>query len=126
LNAFNLLVRSGTRKALSCRRPHMAKPETDDWRTLKLALRPSLAEFNAQLADLERELGYYEVSTVLGLPLCTLDSYKSGRRKPPASARKLVWLVHQLVLHPGRLQTVQDLMTWGRFLPPEDVKKPDE
>ena len=98
-------------------------PEIEDWRTLKLALRPSLEEFHAQLADLERELGYQGASAALGLPVCTIDAYKDGRRKPPASARKLVWLTHQLVLHPGRLQTVQDLMTWGRFLPPEKEAK---
>lgn len=101
----------------------MPKPETNDWRTLKLALRPSLEEFQAQLKDLEIELGYFAASAALGIPTNTLDGYKSGAHIPPASARKLVWLTHQLVLHPGRLQTVQDLMTWGRFLPPEKRKK---
>ena len=91
----------------------------------KLALRPDLDAFHAQLSELEAALGYFGTSSVLGLPTVTLDAYKSGFRLPPASARKLVWLVHQLILHPGRLQTVQDLMTWGRFLPVEDVKKSD-
>ena len=97
----------------------MPKPEMNDWRTLKLALRPSLDEFQDQLKDLELELGYFAASAVLGIPTNTLDGYKSGAHIPPASARKLVWLVHQLVLHPGRLQTVQDIMTWGKFLPSE-------
>lgn len=89
-----------------------------------MALRPDLDEFQRQLGELHAEMGYFATSAVLGIPVCTLDGYKSGRCKPNSSARKLVWLVHQLVLHPGRLQTIQDLMTWGRFLP-DDVKKTD-
>ena len=93
------------------------------WQVFRFALRPEIDQCRQQILELEREIGYYETQAALGLPSCTIDDYKTGRRNPDSAARKLIWLVHSMILHPGRLQTVQDLMTWGRFLPPEKEEK---
>jgi hypothetical protein len=67
------------------------------------------------LADLHRVFPGAQLPNLLTLPWLTLRGWESGRRVPSDSARRMIWLVWCLVLHPARLQSVFDLATWGRF-----------
>ena len=66
------------------------------------------------LRELSRLVGHAEMSAFLGVPGLTLRRWKSGKA-PSAAARRLVWLLWCLFLHPERLQTAFDVATWGRF-----------
>ena len=95
-------------------RPRPARLSADWW-FVSLALAPSPGEFRAMLADLRRVFPGRELPNVLGVSSMTLEAWAMGIRKPTSPARRMVWLVWCLVLHPSRLQTVFDLATWGRF-----------
>jgi hypothetical protein len=41
--------------------------------------------------------------------------WREGRRLSSGSSRRLIWLTWALCLHPERLKTDFDLVTWGRF-----------
>ncbi len=55
-----------------------------------------------------------KLPAVLGIPVRTVELWRSGRCMPGISVR-LVWLLWALLLHPERCATVADLITWGRF-----------
>ena len=56
-----------------------------------------------------------QLADLLGIPVATLRRCEMVERDPNKSARRLVWLLWCMVLHPDRLQTCFDLVTWGRF-----------
>jgi len=60
-------------------------------------------------------LGRHTLCAVLGLPVRTIESWRSGRRVPDGAGIRVIWLTWCLLLHPERLQTVFDVATWGRF-----------
>ena len=86
-----------------------------EWVVIGRALAPSPAEFRAMLADLHLVFPGAQLANVLGVPFRTCNAWELGIRKPSDAARRAVWLVWCLVLHPARLATVFDLVTWGRF-----------
>ena len=67
------------------------------------------------LSDLRRVFPGAQLPNLLGVPFRTVEHWQNGFRNPSDAARRMVWLVWCLVLHPSRLQTVFDLATWGRF-----------
>lgn len=67
------------------------------------------------LADLQRVFPGAQLPNVLGIPFRSLRNWTVTRLPPSDPARRAVWLVWCLVLHPARLSTVFDLVTWGRF-----------
>ncbi len=67
------------------------------------------------LVDLHRVFPGAQLPNVLGVPFLTVDYWRRGIRSPSDGARRMIWLVWCLVLHPARLQSVFDLATWGRF-----------
>ena len=95
-------------------KPHPGRL-SPDWVLVARALAPTLAEFRAMLADLHRVFPGAQLSNVLGVPFRTCNAWRLGIRTPSDAARRMVWLVWCLVLHPARLATVFDLVTWGRF-----------
>lgn len=65
--------------------------------------------------DLQRVFPGAQLANVLGVAHCTLYAWKAQLNEPSDAARRMIWLVWCLVLHPARLQTVFDITTWGRF-----------
>ena len=58
-----------------------------------------------------------KLANLLGVPCMTLAKWRM--KAPPSwSARRLVWLTWTLLLHPERLRTLFDLVTWSRFQRP--------
>ena len=84
-------------------------------RNMVFVLRPSDAEFDTMLAQLGQVFPGRDLASVLGISILTLDGWRKRKNGPCAASRKLVWLLWALFLHPGRVQTVFDLVTWGRF-----------
>jgi len=78
-------------------------------------LRPSDEEFDAMLTELANAFGKRGLAAVLGVSYLTLQGSYTHRYRPTAASRKLIWLVWSMVFHPGRLKTVFDLCTWGKF-----------
>lgn len=84
-------------------------------RNLVFTLRPTNVEFYTMLAQLGQVFPGRDLASVLGISILTLDGWRKRKNGPCAASRKLVWLLWALILHPGRVQTVFDLVTWGRF-----------
>jgi hypothetical protein len=78
-------------------------------------LRPTDKEFDTMLADLANMFGKRDVATLLGISILTLQGWYAHRNRPTAAARKLIWLLWSMVFHPGKVKTLLDVCTWGRF-----------
>jgi hypothetical protein len=64
--------------------------------------------------DLQDYFGERTTCALLGVPVLTFRDWLAGRGMT-ASGVRVVWLSWCLTFHPERLQTVEDLVTWGRF-----------
>ena len=65
--------------------------------------------------DLESEFGGERAAAeVLGPSIITVRAWKR-RRTMSVPSRRLVWLIWALTLHPEQVQSVDGLLTWGRF-----------
>jgi hypothetical protein len=73
------------------------------------------------LQELE-ELYPWELPLLLGCPRRTIHNWLSGFSHPPFASAKCIWMVWAGLLHPERLRTVWDLITWGRFAPSSENK----
>ena len=67
------------------------------------------------LADLRRLVGRNQVPELLGIPVLTVRKWEARAQNPPASGVRAVWLVWCLLLHPEKMRTAFDVVTWGRF-----------
>jgi len=67
------------------------------------------------LADLLDFYGEESLVDVLGVPVHTLRFWQEVGAVRPAAAIRAVWLVWCLTLHPDRLTSTFDLVTWGRY-----------
>jgi len=54
------------------------------------------------------------VAALLGCDILTLNAWTMGRRNPCRAARRAIWFAWCLLLHPEKLRTMGDLLTWGR------------
>lgn len=52
---------------------------------------------------------------MLGIPRRTLTAWLLGESLPSGTARRCVWLLWAILLHPERCRTLFDVSTWGRF-----------
>jgi len=79
--------------------------------------RPSYQEFHRQLEDLRKFCGgdEFRTSELLGITAMTFQSWWYCQAKPSDAARRAVWLTWVLVLHPERIRSLFDILTWGRF-----------
>ena len=59
--------------------------------------------------------GVQPLCDLLGLPRMTVESWVNGRRNPSDPARKLVWVMWCLTLHPEMMRSAFDIVTWGKF-----------
>ena len=65
--------------------------------------------------DLLSKFGRHDTVALLGIPWITVRCWQARRRKPDACSRRAIWLVWCVVLHPERLESLEDLATWGRL-----------
>lgn len=66
------------------------------------------------LRDLSAGLGRDGCAVVLGVSGITIRSWlRVG--KFSAVSKRMIWLTWCLVFHPDRLQSIGELVTWGRF-----------
>ena len=67
------------------------------------------------ITALKREFGSGRVQDLLGVDSVTLSLWTRGKQSPTAAARKAVWLVWSLALHPEQITSLWDIATYGRF-----------
>jgi hypothetical protein len=79
---------------------------------------PTIEQSLRMVEDLEKEFGGERAAAeVLGPSVITVRAWKR-RRKMSVPSRRLVWLIWALTLHPEQVQSVDDLLTWGRLRQP--------
>ena len=54
------------------------------------------------------------MAALLGTPFITLRRWENAESNPSAAARKLVFVLEAIFLHPERLATMQTMIRWGR------------
>jgi hypothetical protein len=69
--------------------------------------------------DLLSGFGRHGTIALLGIPWMTVRNWRERHFAPNFAARRAIWLVWCLTLHPERLRCLGDLVTWGK-LPAED------
>lgn len=78
-------------------------------------LRPADVEVSTMLQELCAAMGgTRELAAACGIPRLTLDKWLDGTRSPTGAARKAIWLLWALLLHPERCTSLFDVWTWGR------------
>ena len=65
--------------------------------------------------ELVEHLGFRNCAAALGMPGLTLHRWYRRDGVPSSAARRALWLVWCMVLHPDRIQSLEDLVTWGRL-----------
>ena len=79
---------------------------------------PTVAQCLRMVGDLEKGFGGERAAAeIIGPSVITVQSWKR-RRTMSVPSRRLVWLIWALTLHPERIQSVDDLVTWGRLRQP--------
>jgi hypothetical protein len=78
-------------------------------------LSPTDREFRSMLAALERRFGSIGARDLIGLDSNIWHDWRIKKRKPSFPARKAVWLVWSLTLHPEQVTSLWDIATYGRF-----------
>ena|ERR1035441_1674103 len=79
---------------------------------------PTVEQCLRMVEDLERRFGGERAAAeIIGPSVITVRAWKR-RRKMSVPSRRLVWLIWALTLHPERIQSVHDLVTWGRLRQP--------
>jgi hypothetical protein len=93
------------------RAPRFLPPEIS---SLRFRLAPTDAECRAMCRDFQDKFGGIEAPRLLGVPGRTFENWVLGRGFS-AGSRRCIWIQWCLLLHPDRIQTAFDLVTWGRF-----------
>ena len=78
-------------------------------------LAPSDREFRLMLTELIRKMGRKEVLQMMTTQDWIFGALDRGARKPSPEQRRLVWLLWVILLHPERLRSKWDLLTWGFY-----------
>lgn len=107
------------------RRPSaLAGGPWDDKSTIWRLCRPSLEEFQRECFALALAFGgEQQAAYAVGVSAATWYAWAKGRYAPSEAARRAVWFMWVLVLHPERIQTVFDILTWGRFSTRSPLKR---
>jgi hypothetical protein len=84
---------------------------------MEMSLAPFDREFRAMLADLERAYGFKGMCRLLAIPAVTIGVWKRGK-KPSHAARKCVWLLWCITMHPKKIESLWDIASWGLFQKP--------
>lgn len=67
------------------------------------------------LDDLIGPLGMHGAAAVVGVPMMTLQGWRSKKHRPTAASKKTIWLIHTIIFAPAKLRSVLDIATWGKF-----------
>jgi hypothetical protein len=67
------------------------------------------------LSALERKFGSVGSYDLLGVGKVTWMQWRKHKREPNMAARKAVWLIWALALHPEQVTSLWDIATYGRF-----------
>ncbi len=72
-------------------------------------------------------MGRKELLQVMACTTQSLDDWRKGKGQTHA-ARKLIWLLWALYLHPERCKTTWDVITWGQYhkYPVHWIPRPDD
>lgn len=97
-------------------------PLADDWRIYSWSFRPSPAEAFKLFRDLLDTLGWKGAGVVLGVSSQTVSGWAAGRPIQSTALRGL-WLCWVMVCAPDRVETLFDVVTWGRFRPSKPIGK---
>jgi hypothetical protein len=93
-------------------------PFAPEWRVAARLLRPGVEDCRKMLRELVGVLGSIEaVAEFAGFPVPTLRKWCQHRNTPNVAAVRAIWLIWVYLLHPEKLQTAFDLVTWGTFRP---------
>lgn len=97
-------------------------PFDSRWRPLHLACVPDSSEVAPMLRELEVVYGRRSLGSVLGVCGMTARAWLDhGANSLPA--RRVVWLTWTMLLHPDKLRSGWDWVTWGRFADNKAVRK---
>jgi hypothetical protein len=88
-------------------------------------LSPTDREFRSMLAALERKFGSVGSYDLLGVEKSCWMMWRKKKRIPSLAARKMVWLVWSLALHPEQVTSLWDIATYGRFHGQQIMEPPD-
>jgi hypothetical protein len=100
----------------STNQKHARAAAVHDLRQLHLGCAPDVPEVLRMLSELLAVAGNPPaLNQLLGLPAVTVENWMAGRKRPTAAGVRAVWLIHALTFHPERLQTLFDVVTWGRY-----------
>ena len=79
-------------------------------------LGPRIEEIRKMLIQLRHDNRWSEayMAAVLGVPKITLRKWESGERRPSGAARKLIWLLHGLLMDGDSIHNDRDIATWGQ------------
>lgn len=81
-------------------------------------LAPDDRETRKMLRQLHGKLGTAEdVALMLRVPVMTVRHWEGSYGSFSEAAKSLIHLAWLLLLHPDKIGTMFDLMTWGRFAP---------
>lgn len=97
----------------------------DYYEALGKSLAPSASEARRILINLRRNLRWSRptMAAFLGASVHTVVRWEMGERNPSGAARRLIWLLNQIVTDPGQLASAFDLMVWGQRTRLEEVAK---
>jgi len=86
------------------------------WQIISRLHGREVGEPQLTLLELRRRLLWSRstLGAFLGVGKHKLRRWETGERHPSGAARRLIWLIDLLVLHPERLVDGTDLMVWGR------------
>jgi DNA-binding transcriptional regulator YiaG len=87
-----------------------------DWQMLSKTFLPSMEQVRGMLKEIRSELRWSRpmLAAVLGVPSKSLRSWEIGERNPCASARRLIQLIHMLMISPAQARSALDLLFSGK------------
>jgi hypothetical protein len=77
------------------------------------------------VAELIRKKGFVATADLIGIDNLTLSRWRKGTRIPTMAARKAVFLIWSLALHPEQVTSLWDIATFGRFHGQQIMEPPE-
>lgn len=119
-SSLRAILPSLPRKTLS---PEVGKPVCDTPLSLErrgqnqtFRFAPNLETSQRQLRELVEAFSVGGAASFLTMELWKLPGYASGEFPMNMEQRRLVWYAWALLLHPEKLRSKVDILTWGRFV----------
>ena len=86
------------------------------WEAVSANLAPGQCEFKVILHLLRMKLRWSRpmLAAFLGVSRHTLRRWEDGTRTPSLAAKRLIWIVNQLLYKPKTIRSALDLLVWGK------------